>query len=71
MDLKEQKHRLSPYLIKISGVTGIGLSKTGIEIRVMYDTPEIRQKIEDVFEKYADTVPFRVIYNGTAKVMSK
>jgi tagatose-1,6-bisphosphate aldolase len=64
-DLLSVKNLVSPKLLKLSGVTGVGISGEKLAVYLDQDKPEIRQQVQQHLDSVADGVEAEFFESGT------
>jgi len=70
MDLREVKRHLSPKLLSIPGVAGIGLPHGNLTIYLEEDSQEARGKVSEVLQAEAAHVPVSYVVTGPFQARS-
>ena len=63
-DLVTLKKRVSPGLLNIAGVSGVGISGGTLAVYLEVDSNTVRQAVEKVVETEAANVPVTYVVSG-------
>jgi len=63
-DLDSLKRRLSPHLMGIEGVTGVGLGDSQVNVYLEADTTTVRDKVHRVVAELAPGAPIQFVVTG-------
>jgi len=63
-DLRNLKRRLSPQLLNIAGISGVGISEGTLAVYLEDDSPTVRQEVEKVVGNKALGVPVTYVVTG-------
>jgi hypothetical protein len=63
-DLREIKRRLSPRLLSIRGVSGVGLPGGKLTVYLAEDSETVRREVAAVVEADAPDTPFTCVVTG-------
>ena len=65
MDLEALKKRLSPRLLDIAGVSGVGVSRGQLTIYLENESAAARQQVDQLLAGEAPDTPTRFVVTGT------
>ena len=65
MDLEALKKRLSPRLLDIAGVSGVGVSRGQLTIYLEKDSDAARRQVDQLLAGEAPDTPTRFVVTGT------
>ena len=66
-DLKEIKRRLSPRVLRIRGVSGIGIPGGKLTVYLVEDRDAVKRKVASLIESETPGAPFECIVTGVFK----
>ena len=64
VDLKERKRRLSPRLLNIRGVSGVGIPGGKLTVYLAEDSETVRKEVAAVLESDASDTPVAYVVTG-------
>jgi hypothetical protein len=62
--LRNLKKRLSPRLLNVAGISGVGISDGALAVYLESDSDAVRQAVEQVMEHEAPDVPVTYVVTG-------
>lgn len=65
IDLKKAKRQLSPHLLKVQGVSGVGLPDGTLTVYLTKDAPNVRRSVNRVFKTVAPGTQHKFAVTGT------
>jgi hypothetical protein len=63
-DLRDLKQRLSPQLLHIAGISGVGISGEALAIYLEDDSAIVRQAVETILKNEAPDAPVTYVVTG-------
>ncbi len=67
-DLRDLKQRLSPQLLNIAGISGVGISGGALAIYLEDDSAPVRQAVEKILKNEAPDAPVTYVVTGKFRV---
>lgn len=65
--IREAKRAVSVELLRIDGVTGVGVSDDSLNVYVAGDDAETKQRVQNVLNQLAPGIPVRFVITGRIK----
>ena len=63
-NLREKKRQLSPILLAIPGVSGIGIPGGVMTVYLQEDSESVRRQVADVVSRNTPDIPVRYVVTG-------